>query len=80
MPIIRSGYAKRRRSGSTRAHRIARAQTLAEESRCCYCGGLPSADDPLEAAHVVAAGDGGADARANYRAAHRSCNRKRGRL
>ena len=80
MPIIRSGYAQRRRNGSTRAHRIARAQTLAEESRCCYCGGLPSVGDPLEAAHIVSVADGGADERWNYRAAHRSCNRKRGRL
>lgn len=80
MPITRSGYARRRRSGSTRAHRIARAQTLAEESRCCYCGGLPTMTDPLEAAHLVAVADGGADVRENYRAAHRSCNRKRGRL
>jgi 5-methylcytosine-specific restriction endonuclease McrA len=80
MPITRSGYARRRRSGSTRAHRIARAQTLAEETRCCYCGFPARADDPLEAAHVIAAADGGLDVRANYRAAHRSCNRMRGRL
>jgi 5-methylcytosine-specific restriction endonuclease McrA len=80
MPIIRHGYAKRRRSGSTRAHRLARAQVLSEEFVCVYCGERARVDDPFEAAHVVAVADGGPDVRSNYRAAHRSCNRRRGRL
>lgn len=78
--IVRSGYAVRRRNGSTRAHRELRRGVLALETRCCYCGELGRDADPLEAAHVIAVADGGLDVCENYRAAHRSCNRKRGRL
>ena len=78
MPIIRSGYATHKRNGSTRAHRQARAQTLLEERVCCFCGEGKRASDPWEAHHVIPAGIGGTNVRANYRKAHRSCNRRHG--
>ena len=59
MPIIRSGYATRKRNGSTRAHRRARAQTLLEERVCCFCHEGERAGDPWEAHHVIPAGIGG---------------------
>jgi hypothetical protein len=66
VPIIRSGYATRRRNGSTRAHRQARAETLATELVCAFCGEGERAGDPWEAHHVIPAGIGGPDTRANY--------------
>lgn len=80
MPIIRSGYATQRRNGSTRAYRRARAQTLAEETTCARCGGLPTADDPLVAGHVIAHAYGGSDHRDNLTAMHASCNNELGAL
>jgi len=78
MPIIRSGYAVQRRNGSTRAYRRARAQTLAEETTCARCGGLPTADDPLVAGHVIAHAYGGTGTRDNLTAMHASCNNELG--
>lgn len=78
LPILRSGYATRRRNGSTRAHRTARAQTLAEETLCWICLKPGRDDDPLTADHVIAHAAGGPDTRTNYRAAHESCNKRRG--
>jgi 5-methylcytosine-specific restriction endonuclease McrA len=82
MPIVRSGYAvQRRRAGSSRRVQAIRAAVVARARVCAYCEQPPTASDPLEAAHVIAYGDGGADEDVrNYVAAHRSCNRKRGRL
>lgn len=79
MPIVRSGYATNRRSGSTRAYREQRAQVLAMAVRCAICGGGPRPGDPWEAHHVQAYADSGVHA-GNLAPAHRSCNRKRGRL
>jgi 5-methylcytosine-specific restriction endonuclease McrA len=59
-------------------HRRARAQTLLEETRCWICGKPGTRDDPLTADHVVPRVHGGADSRDNMRAAHESCNKRRG--
>jgi len=76
MPIERSGYAIRRRNGSTRAHRRARAQVLAVARVCYYCREPERLDDPFVGAHVIPYADGGEA----LQAAHASCNLRRGRL
>ena len=63
----------------TKAWLAARAVVLAEEHACWVCGQPPTPDDPLVADHVVPRAQGGTDARDNLRAAHRSCNGRRGR-
>lgn len=63
------------KQGTTAAHRRARTQTLAEETRCFLCGHPARPDDPLVAGHVVARAHGGPDHRSNFRAVHDSCNR-----
>jgi 5-methylcytosine-specific restriction endonuclease McrA len=78
MPIIRSGYATQRRNGSPRAYRKARAQTLAEETACYFCGGPATYDDPFVAHHLTAHAYGGSNDRHNLRAAHATCNNKHG--
>jgi len=70
---------KRRRRGSTHAYRKQRAITLANATACALCGRPFTADDPAETDHIVAHADGGTHAASNLRAAHRSCNRRRGR-
>lgn len=80
MPIIRHGYAQKRRNGSTRAYRKARAQTLADETTCATCGLPATTDDPLEASHIEPHAYGGTDHRNNLHAEHRSHNRQRGAL
>jgi 5-methylcytosine-specific restriction endonuclease McrA len=74
--IVRSGYAKRRRNGSTRAYRRARASILGRARVCAYCGQPSRPDDPFVSAHVIPYADGG-DV---LQAAHRSCNGRLGRL
>jgi 5-methylcytosine-specific restriction endonuclease McrA len=59
-------------------HRRIREQVLAEERLCWICGGHGTEDDPLTADHVLARVAGGRNVRANYRAAHASCNSRRG--
>ena len=59
------------------AHAVAARQTLLEERTCWLCGRPGEPDNPLEADHVVARANGGADARHNMRAACRHCNRGR---
>ena len=76
MPITRSGYAKHKRNGSTRAYRKHRAIVLANATRCHICGLPPTPDDPLEADHITAFADAGPGP---LRPAHRTCNNKRGR-
>ena len=61
-----------------RPHRRVRAQVLAEESICWLCGKPGTVDDPLTLDHVVPRAHGGPTARANCRAAHSSCNKRRG--
>jgi 5-methylcytosine-specific restriction endonuclease McrA len=61
-----------------RLHRRVRAQVLAEETRCWLCGDPGSTEDPLTLDHVVPRALGGPTTRANGRAAHLSCNLKRG--
>lgn len=59
-------------------HRRARGETLATEFICWRCGQPARHGDPLEADHVTARIHGGLNVRTNYRAAHRSCNRRAG--
>ena len=61
-----------------RQHRRARAQTLAEELTCWLCGRVGTPENRLTADHVVPRAHGGRDERANLRAAHESCNKRRG--
>ncbi len=76
MPIVRSGYALRRRNGSTRAYRRQRALVLAAATVCAYCKKPERQDDPFVTAHVIPYADGGDE----LQAAHASCNGRRGRL
>jgi 5-methylcytosine-specific restriction endonuclease McrA len=75
---------RRKRRGSTTArglghqHEQLRERVLAEESRCWLCGEPARPDDPLVADHVVPRAAGGETTRSNLRAAHGSCNSRRG--
>jgi hypothetical protein len=62
----------------TRGYRKARAQLLNEETVCWLCGGSGTADDPLTADHVLEVAAGGGSNRVEMRAAHLSCNSRRG--
>lgn len=55
-----------------------RKQVLSEERVCWICGQPPTEDDPLTLDHVVPRVEGGRTERANGRAAHASCNSRRG--
>lgn len=59
-------------------HRQVRAQVLTDETTCWLCGGAPTPTDPLTLDHIVPRVDGGPTTRANGRAAHSSCNARRG--
>ena len=61
-----------------RQHRRVRAQVLAEENTCWICGGEGTEDDPLTLDHVIPRAVGGPTTRENGRAAHASCNYRRG--
>lgn len=78
MPITRSGYAKQRRNGSTRAYRQARAQALTGATHCAICH-QPLGSQPVEADHIVAVADNGTHHPNNLRPVHQTCNRRRGR-
>jgi 5-methylcytosine-specific restriction endonuclease McrA len=75
---------RRKRRGSTtqrglgHTHQQLREQVLAEEKLCWLCGKPATAGDPLVADHVIPRSRGGATTRANLRAAHASCNARRG--
>ena len=56
----------------------ARAQTLREEHTCWICGDPARPGDPLTADHLVPVSKQGSSERHNLRAAHRSCNGRRG--
>jgi len=79
MPITRSGYATRRRNGSTRAYRQARAHVLAGATHCGICHQPFTPGDIVEADHIIAHADNGPDTPDNLRAVHRTCNNLRGR-
>ena len=59
-------------------YRINRAHVLATEHTCWICGEPARESDPLTADHIVPVSAGGNSTRANLRAAHRSCNSRRG--
>lgn len=60
------------------AHQRASKQASVEETSCWICGEPAKPGDPLTGDHIVPRIDGGADVRENMRAAHRSCNSRRG--
>jgi 5-methylcytosine-specific restriction endonuclease McrA len=69
----------RARNGSTRRYRRSRALVLAHADLCWLCG-KPFTDprDPPVCDHVIPVSRGGTDHPSNLRAAHRSCNLRRG--
>ena len=64
---------------STRRYREARAVVLSRATECWLCG-LPFRDsrDPMVCDHYVPTSLGGSDDVSNLRAAHASCNSRRG--
>ena len=81
-PRCRREHERQRGSSTKRGlgadYRRVRAQVLREETRCWLCGQPARLGDPLTADHVVARVDGGTNTRENLRAAHASCNSRRG--
>ena len=80
-----SAHTKRKHDGLTttqrglgHAYRKVAAQVLAQEHTCWLCGMPPTATDPLTVDHVIPRAKGGTHQRSNLRAAHSSCNSKRG--
>jgi 5-methylcytosine-specific restriction protein A len=59
-------------------HQLLRRQVLSEEFVCWICGKPAQRGDPLTADHLVSRARGGDNMRSNYRAAHLSCNSRRG--
>lgn len=59
-------------------HQQMAKRVLAEEKVCWICGRGATLEDPLTADHIVPRSRGGANVRANYHAAHASCNSRRG--
>jgi 5-methylcytosine-specific restriction endonuclease McrA len=51
---------------------------VANATRCHICGQPPTPDDPLVADHVIPRAHGGTDNLSNLKAAHRSCNGRKG--
>jgi 5-methylcytosine-specific restriction endonuclease McrA len=60
------------------AHERASRQVRLEETSCWICGEPAKPGDPLTGDHIVPRINGGQDVRGNMRAAHRSCNSRRG--
>ena len=60
------------------AHERASKQVRLEETSCWICGEPAKPGDPLTGDHIVPRIHGGQDVRGNMRAAHRSCNSRRG--
>ena len=83
-PACAREYERARRRGTNeqrnlgRSHRLMRERVLREEKLCWICGVPARAGDPLTADHVVPRAAGGTNDRSNYRAAHASCNSRRG--
>lgn len=67
-----------KRYTATAAHKRMRAIVLADESHCWICGKPAHPNDPLTYDHVAPRKDGVDNSRANSRAAHASCNYRRG--
>lgn len=62
--------------GLGHAHRV-RAKAVVDAAQvCAICGRPPTPDDPLTADHIIPRSKGGTDG--PLRAAHRSCNSRRG--
>lgn len=61
-----------------RQHRELRAIVLAEEMTCWICREPARVGDPLTLDHIVPLAHGGQHTRRNARAAHASCNTRRG--
>ena len=73
----------RRRAPGNTAHRSRAYTELAKRVRataetCWLCGGGPRPDNPWQADHVVPVTLGGTNTVDNLRAAHASCNARRG--
>lgn len=72
--------------GAPRAHddiydaeyRRNREILLATATVCAICGAGALENDPLTADHIIPVSDGGSNDLDNLRAAHRSCNSRRG--
>src|SRR5262245_50469547 len=73
-------HPKPRRPYGTAEYKRNRAQTLLEESLCWRCGKPAKPGDPLTADHVVPVAAKGPSLRSNLRAAHKSCNSRRGAI
>lgn len=59
-------------------YRKAAKRVLAEESVCWMDGEGPRPNDPLTVDHITPRSQGGGHERSNLRAAHASCNSRRG--
>jgi 5-methylcytosine-specific restriction endonuclease McrA len=70
-------HAIQRDNGHSRRKRIAR-EVLAQEHTCWICGHPERPGDPLTIDHLIPVAYGGTTTRENLRAAHRSCNSRRG--
>jgi 5-methylcytosine-specific restriction endonuclease McrA len=70
-------HAIARDNGHARRKRIARG-FLATQTVCAICGQPARPNDPLTIDHVIPVAHGGQTTLANLRAAHRSCNSRRG--
>jgi 5-methylcytosine-specific restriction endonuclease McrA len=70
-------HAIRSDKGHSRRKRIAR-QVLAGQTVCAICGQPARDGDPLTIDHIIPIAYGGTTTPLNLRAAHRSCNSRRG--
>jgi 5-methylcytosine-specific restriction endonuclease McrA len=59
-------------------YRTNRATLLSTARVCWICGGPPTNDDPLTADHFISIAAGGGHGLDNLRAAHSTCNKRRG--
>lgn len=59
-------------------HRRASNPVVKSATVCWICNLPPTSSDPLTADHIIPRALGGLDITSNYRAAHRSCNSRRG--
>jgi 5-methylcytosine-specific restriction endonuclease McrA len=77
--IKRYPPANPKRKNRTGSYQRAAAQVRAAATECWICGGgFTDPNDPPVADHVIPRIQGGSDDISNLRAAHRSCNGRRG--